>query len=121
MAANRISVSLMLLVTTSVWLAPTVGGRPIAGTAAVKCAISRPDGFKEPGMKNAKGECCSSFYAMTASLRRPMAQRSTVHSSTKWKLSLTIQLSRAATAHPPILHRRAKSVQGGRTFCWGNA
>ena len=62
MAANRISVSLMLLVTT-VWLAPTVGGRPIAGTAAVKCTITRPDGFKEPGMKNAKGECCSSFYA----------------------------------------------------------
>jgi hypothetical protein len=64
MAANRISVSLMLLVTASVWLAPTVAwGRPIAGTAAVKCTITRPDGFKEPGMKNAKGECCSSFYA----------------------------------------------------------
>ena len=63
MAANRISVSLMLLVTTWAWLAPTVGGRPIAGTAAVKCTITRPDGFKEPGMKNAKGECCSSFYA----------------------------------------------------------
>jgi hypothetical protein len=62
MAAFRFS--LMLLVTASVWLAPSVAsGRPIEGRAAPECIIMRPDGFKEPGMKNVKGECCSSFYA----------------------------------------------------------
>jgi hypothetical protein len=53
-----------MLVTASVWLASSVAsGRPIERKAAVECTIIRPDGFKEPGMKNVKGECCSSLYA----------------------------------------------------------
>ena len=63
MAAIRFSISLML-VTASVWLAPSVAwGRPIKGKAAGECSITRPDGIKEPGTKNDKGECCSAFYA----------------------------------------------------------
>jgi hypothetical protein len=49
-----------LLVAVPMWLAPglAVGG-PIAG----RCTITRPDGFKEKGTKNDKGECCSALYA----------------------------------------------------------
>jgi hypothetical protein len=62
MAATRISVSLMLLTAALVWLAPSlVWGRE--GETAWGCSITRPDGFKEPGTKNDKGECCSALYA----------------------------------------------------------
>jgi hypothetical protein len=27
------------------------------------CSITRPDGVKEPGVTNIRGECCSSFYS----------------------------------------------------------
>jgi hypothetical protein len=27
------------------------------------CSITRPDGVKEPGVTNTRGECCSSFYS----------------------------------------------------------
>jgi hypothetical protein len=64
MAVIRFSIFLMLLVAASVWLAPSATcGRPIARTATEECSITRPDGHKEPGVKNDKGECCSAFYA----------------------------------------------------------
>ena len=63
MSAIRFSLCLFL-VTVLVWLAPSVAlGAPIKRKAAGECTITRPDGFKEPGTKNDKGECCSAFYA----------------------------------------------------------
>jgi hypothetical protein len=63
MAAIRLSLCLFLVIVL-VWLAPSVAlGGPIKRKAAGECTITRPDGFKEPGTKNDKGECCSAFYA----------------------------------------------------------
>ena len=46
----------MLLVLATFWLAATFAFDD-------DCTIIRPNGQKEPGVTNIRGECCSSFYS----------------------------------------------------------
>ena len=45
----------LLVLATALWLAGGLGEKI--------CSITRPDGEKEPGVTNKRGECCSSFYS----------------------------------------------------------
>jgi hypothetical protein len=47
----------LLVLPATLWLAATLI------RADQDCSITRPDGMKEPGVINIKGECCSSFYS----------------------------------------------------------
>jgi hypothetical protein len=64
MAAFRFCIALVLTATGFAWLGSSLGwARAGRQLAPEECSILRPGGLKEPGVKNAKGECCSAFWA----------------------------------------------------------